>query len=82
MDLEDLSRAMRTGPKLEEDHVKEMIKANAVINRDAKSLRDRVIQLHERMMGHPNVEAMCLAVDGDAPTWNHSELKYQVKLEA
>ena len=36
VDLEDLSRTMQTDPKLEEGHVEEMIKANAVVNRDAK----------------------------------------------
>ena len=73
VDLEDLSRAMRVDPKLDDSRIEEMVQANAVINQDSKSVRDRVIQLHERM-GHPNTEAMCAAVEGDSPTWDHSEL--------
>ena len=73
VDLEDLSRAMRIDPKLKDSRIEEIVQANAVINRDSKSLRERVIQLHERM-GHPNTEAMCAAVEGDSPTWDHSGL--------
>ena len=74
VDLEDLAEAMRRHPCLESSEaVNELVKAAAVVNREPTSIRDRVIQLHERM-GHPNTEAMCAAVDGDSPTWIHSNL--------
>ena len=74
VDLEDLSKAMRANPELEKSQaVDEMVQAYAVINREPKSTRDQVLHLHERM-GHPNTEAMCAAVDGDQPTWDHSNL--------
>ena len=37
VDLEDLSRAMRADPQLEESHIEEIVQANAVINRDSKT---------------------------------------------
>ena len=65
---------MRANPELEKSQaVDEMVQAYAVINREPKSTRDQVLHLHERM-GHPNTEAMCAAVDGDQPTWDHSNL--------
>ena len=74
VDLEDLAKATRSYPELETSQaVEDMVQANAVINRDPKSIRDLVIHLHERM-GHPNTEAMCAAVDGEEPTWSHSNL--------
>ena len=74
VDLEDLARATRSNPELETSPaVEDMVQANAVINRDPKSIRDLVIHLHERM-GHPNTEAMCAAVEGEEPTWSHSNL--------
>ena len=74
VDLEDLASAMKANPDLiENPAMDELVKANAVVHRDPKSIRDQVIQLHERM-GHPNTEAMCAAVEGDTPTWTHSNL--------
>ena len=74
VDLEDLASAMKANPDLiENPAMDELVKANAVVHRDPKSIRDQVIQLHERM-GHPNTEAMCAAVEGDTPTWTHSNM--------
>ena len=74
VDLEDLSKAMKANPELEKSRaVDDMVRAHAVINHEPKSLRDQVLHLHERM-GHPNTEAMCAAVEGDQPTWEHSSL--------
>ena len=74
VDLEDLALATRADPKLQDNEaIQEMVQANAVINRDPKSVRDLVMHLHERL-GHPNTEAMCSAVEGDSPTWTNSNL--------
>ena len=55
VDLEDLASAMKANPDLiENPAMDESVKANAVVHRDPKSIRDQVIQLHERM-GHHHV---------------------------
>ena len=38
-----------------------------------KSIRQKVISLHERM-GHANTEAMCDALAGEAPAWTHTDI--------
>ena len=74
VDLEDLAEAMRLYPNISEtERINELVKAAAVVNKDPASLRDRVIQLHERL-GHPHTEAMCAAVEGNSPTWTHTLL--------
>lgn len=75
VDLEDLANAAQRTPNLN-DHkvVRNMTTALAVITKGPKSIREKVIELHERM-GHPNAEVMCNAIGGDNPTWTHSELQ-------
>ena len=74
IDLEDLAKAVRIMPEVH-DHpaLQNMLLANAVVTKEPKSLRQKVLALHERM-GHPNTEAMCQAVDGDTPSWTHCDL--------
>ena len=75
VDLEDLARAAQKIPSLVENQsVHDMTSALAVITKEPKSIRERVIALHERM-GHPNAEAMCAAVGGEDPTWTHCDLR-------
>ena len=74
IDLEDLSRAVKQSPELRDSpKVNQLVEAKAVITRTSKGIRDQVISLHERM-GHPHVEAMCKAIEGDSPTWTHCDL--------
>ena len=54
-------------------NIRDTVEAYAVINADSKSLRLRVISLHERL-GHANTEAMCDAVGGEDPSWTHCDL--------
>ena len=61
VDLDDLAAASATIPDLEQHHqISPIVQANAVIYAIPKSLREKVISLHERM-GHANTEAMCQA---------------------
>ena len=54
MDLDDLAAASAIIPDLEQHHqISPIVQANAVIYAIPKSLRERVISLHERM-GHAN----------------------------
>ena len=74
IDLEDLADAVRIMPEASHHPaIQGMLLAKAAITKEPKSLTQKVLSLHERM-GHPNTEAMCQAVEGDAPTWTHCEL--------
>ena len=74
IDLEDLANAVRVMPQVPDNPaIRDMLLANAVVTKEAKSLRQKVISLLERM-GHPNTEAMCQAIEGETPTWTHCEL--------
>ena len=67
VDLDDLAAASATIPDLEQHHqISPIVQANAVIYAIPKSLREKVISLHERM-GHANTEAMCDALSGEFP---------------
>ena len=74
VDLRDLASATMTEPSSNgQPNIRDTIEAYAVINADSKSLRLRVISLHERL-GHANTEAMCDAVGGEDPSWTHCDL--------
>ena len=56
VDLDDLAAASATIPDLEQHHqISPIVQANAVIYAIPKSLREKVISLHERM-GHANTQ--------------------------
>ena len=53
--------------------VAQLVQANAVLNTDPSSLKEKIILLHERM-GHAHTEAMCTAIGGDSPAWTHCDV--------
>ena len=73
VNLRDLARATVPGSSPRSNQPYHTVEAYAIINTDPKSLRERVITLHERL-GHANAEAMCDALSGDEPSWTHSDL--------
>lgn len=74
VDLEDLAHAVNGSPQLQYHHaVQDMVQVDAVVTNTPKSIREQVLELHERL-GHPNTEAMCQAVEGPSPTWIHTDL--------
>ena len=74
VDLEDLAKVSNDMPDMESNEaIAQMVQAYAVINTEPKSIRDKVITLHERM-GHAHAEAMCTALSGDSPTWIHCDI--------
>ena len=74
VDLRNLASATMTEPSSNDySNIRDTVEAYAVINADSKSLRLRVISLHERL-GHANTEAMCDAVGGGC-SYVYSTLK-------
>ena len=72
VDLDDLAAASASIPELNESaQLLPVVQAKAVIYSIPKSIREKVISLHERL-GHANTEAMCDALSGDSPAWTHS----------
>jgi hypothetical protein len=58
------------GRKKHENKSQQIINVNnARLHENEKStVRDRVFHSHERM-GHPPEDVMCIAIDGENPTW-------------
>ena len=74
VDLDDVAAASATINDLEShNNLQQVVQAKAVIYAIPKSIRQKVISLHERM-GHANTEAMCDALAGEAPAWTHTDL--------
>ena len=74
VDLDDVAAASVSIPDLENhNELRRIVQAKAVIYAIPKSIREKVISLHERL-GHANIEAMCDALGGDSPAWTHSDI--------
>ena len=74
VDLDDLAAASATIPDLERsESLRPILQANAAIYSIPKSIREKVISLHERL-GNASTEAMCDALGGESPTWTHTDL--------
>ena len=74
VDLDDLAAASATIPDLERsESLRSILQANAAIYSIPKSIREKVISLHERL-GHASTEAMCDALGGEFPTWTHTDV--------
>ena len=74
VDLDDLAAASASIPNLEtHEDLQKIVQAKAVIYSIPKSIREKVVSLHERL-GHANTEAMCDAIGGDSPSWTHTEV--------
>ena len=74
VDLDDLAAASATIEGLDyHNTLQQFVQAKAVIYSIPKSIRQKVISLHERM-GHANTEAMCDALAGEAPSWTHTDI--------
>ncbi len=71
--LRDLAHATGDASSPDYGGSRDVVEAYAITNTESKSLRERVITLHERL-GHANAEAMCDAISGDDPCWTHSDL--------
>ena len=74
VDLDDVAAASASIPDLEDhNELRRIVQAKAVIYAIPKSIREKVISLHERL-GHANIEAMCDALRGDSPAWTHTDI--------
>ena len=74
VDLDDLAAASASIPNLERhEDLQKIVQAKAVICFIPKSIREKVISLHERL-GHANTEAICDALRRDSPSWTHTEV--------
>ena len=74
VDLDDVAAASASIPDLEDhNEIRRIVQAKAVIYAIPKSIREKVISLHERL-GHAKIEAMCDALRGDSPAWTHTDV--------
>ena len=74
IDLEDLAKVTSDIPDVENHAAAaQLVQANAVLNTEPSSVKEKIILLHERM-DHAHTEAMCTAIGGDSPAWLHCDV--------